>query len=309
MKRILRAAALAALAAIALFVAGSWLLAERLTGARPAAIGAPPQDFPYPVEPVSFASADGQTLAGWLLPSPSGRRAGGDGNAATTPAIPRSSSTKGIVLLHGYGGSRKQMLPRARFLCAAGYTTLLYDARACGESTGERISFGYRERQDVIAAVALLKERGCTDIACLGVSQGGATVLFAADDLPDLKCVICESVYDEMAHAVDGRVRHYTLMPGWLGACLVVPFAERRLELSIDEVRPVDHIARLRCPVFIVSGDEDDKTSPEDTRRLFDAAREPKELWLVPEARHEDLRRFPGYEEKVCGFLARHFDR
>src|SRR5437773_8376842 len=46
-------------------------------------------------------------------------------------------------------------------------------------------------------------------IACLGVSQGGATILFAAAELANVKCVICESVYDEMIHAVDRRMRHY----------------------------------------------------------------------------------------------------
>ena len=142
------------------------------------------------------------------------------------------------MLLHGYGGTRSQMLPRARFCRDMGFTVLLYDARACGESTGDHISFGYSERHDLIAAVNVLKECGCKDIACLGVSQGGATILFAADDLPELTCVICESVYDEMEHAVDRRLRHYTMLPGWLGASLLVPFAERRIGLSIDDVKP-----------------------------------------------------------------------
>jgi len=140
------------------------------------------------------------------------------------------------------------------------------------------------------------------------VSQGGATILLAADDLPDLKCAICESVYDEMDHAVDRRLRHYTGLPGWLGASLMVPFAEQRIGLSIDAVKPVEHIGKLRCPVLIISGAHDDKTWPEDTQRLFDAARAPKELWMIPDARHEDLFRFPGYEEKTRDFLKRYLD-
>ena len=45
-----------------------------------------------------------------------------------------------------------------------------------------------------------------------------------------------------------------------------------------------------------------------DTHRLFDAACQPKELWMIPEAKHEDLFRFAGYQEKVLTFLQRHFD-
>jgi dipeptidyl aminopeptidase/acylaminoacyl peptidase len=276
------------LAAAVLFVGGSWIYAQRLTRARPSAVGEPPADFPGSLAPITFTTTDRQTLSGWLAPAEKRDRA--------------------IVLLHGYGGNRKQMLPRARFFREQGYTVLLYDARACGESTGEAITFGYRERHDLIAAVKYLQDAGHRQIACLGVSQGGATILFAADELPGVKCVICESVYDEMRHAVDGRMRHYTGVPGSVGACLMVPFAENRLGISIDDVKPIEHIAKLRCPVFIISGVNDDKTSSADTQRLFDAAREPKQMWLVPDARHEDLFRFAGYEEKVGGFMNRHID-
>jgi len=222
--------------------------------------------------------------------------------------VPAANSKRAIILLHGYRGNRKQMLPRARFIRAQGYTALLYDARACGESSGDVITFGYRERHDVIAAVKFLQDRGCQDIACLGVSQGGATILFAAEELRNVKCVICESVYDEMIHAVDRRMRRYTGVPGCLGACLMVPFAEQRLGLSIDEVRPAEYIGKVPCPVFIISGERDDRTWPEDTQRLFEAAREPKDLWMIPEARHEDLFRYAGYEKKVRAFLQRHVE-
>ena len=106
-------------------------------------------------------------------------------------------------------------------------------------------------------------------------------------------------VYDDMRHAVDRRMRRYTALPGWLGAPLMVAFAEQRLDLSIDDVKPADHIGKLPCPVFIISGTKDDRTWPEDTQRLFEAAKEPKELWMIDGARHEDLFRFAGYEEKV----------
>jgi uncharacterized protein len=288
MKRLLRWSLLALAMIGVLYVGVSWHLANHLTGPHPHVVGPPPSRFPYPIEEVSFTTSDDHTLAGWLISA--------------------DKSNKGIVLLHGYTGNRQNMLPRAHFLRDQGFTALVYDARACGESTGDCITFGYRERHDLIAAVKLLQARGCKEIACLGVSQGGATILFAAEDLPGLKCVICESVYDEMEHAVDCRMRHKTGLPGWIGASLLVPFAERRIGLSIGDIKPVDHIGKLRCPVFILSGERDDKARPEDTQRLFDAAREPKELWMVPDASHEDLCRFPGYQEKIGDFLKRCFE-
>lgn len=271
-----------------LFVGGSWLSAQRLTRARHVAVGAAPHDFPFPLKNITFTTSDAENISGWLVPAPASKRA--------------------IVLLHGYTGNRKHMLPRARFFRELGYTVLLYDARACGESSGDAITFGYRERHDLIAAVKLLKDRGCDQIACLGVSQGGATILFAAKELEGVKCVICESVYDEMTNAVDRRIRRFTLMPGSVGACLMVPFAEHRLDLGIDDVKPIDHIAKLPCPVFVISGERDDRTWPEDTQRLFEAAREPKELWMISEARHQDLFGFPEYQTRVKAFLQHHIE-
>jgi pimeloyl-ACP methyl ester carboxylesterase len=288
MWRRLRWVALIVMTAALLFIGGSYFYALRLTRARQTPVGPPPSDFPYPIETLAIATPDEQTLAAWLVSA--------------------DDKKKAVILLHGWGGTRKHMLARARFLREQGCTALLYDARACGESTGDAVTFGYRERADLLAALKLLKDRGYERIGCLGVSQGGATICFAADELGGVRCVICESVYDDMTHAVDRRMRYYTGTPGWLGAALIVPFAEQRLALSIDDVKPVDHIAKLRCPVFVISGTNDTRAWPEDALRLFDAAAQPKQMWMVPEAKHEDLFRFPGYQDRLLAFLKAHLD-
>lgn len=288
MKRILQWMVVVVVVAAMLFFGVSWLAAVLLTRARPTEVGAPPSDITYPIESIHIGTTDGETLAGWFIPA--------------------ENRAKSIVLLHGKAGNRKHMLPRARFFRELGYSVLLCDARACGESSGMHITFGYREKGDVIAAVQFLKDRGHPNIACLGVSQGGATILFASEELPDVKCVICESVYDDMTNAVDRRTRRYLGVPGWLAASLVVPLAEQRLNLSIHEVRPVAYVDKLACPLLVISGTHDDRAWPEDTQRLFDAAREPKELWMVEDAGHHDLFQQPGYQEKVVAFLNRHLD-
>jgi pimeloyl-ACP methyl ester carboxylesterase len=266
------------------FVGGSWFCAYKLTGPYSRQVGRPPADFPFAVEDVSWQTADVQTIRGWFLP------------AATTD--------RAIVLLHGYAADRRMMLPRAKFFREHGYNVLLYDARACGESSGPCVTMGYRETADLVGGLDWLKNRGIRHIACLGVSQGGATILLAADKLGDVRCVICESVYDELAHAVANRFRHYFGILGGLGSCLIVPIAEQRTGVALSEVKPVECIGKLSCPAYVISGDRDTKTLSEDTHRLFEAARGPKELWLVPDAAHQDLYGTE-YEGKVLQFLKR----
>jgi dipeptidyl aminopeptidase/acylaminoacyl peptidase len=268
-----------------LFVLASGFFAYRLTDPHSRPVGSPPTDFPFPIEEATWETSDNKTIRGWLVPA--------------------TNSDRAIVLLHGQGGDRRSMLPRAKFFRQHGYNVLLYDARACGESSGDYVTMGFLEARDLEAGLKWLRAKGMRRVACLGVSQGGATILLAAEKLGDVRCVVCESVYDELAHAVDRRFRLYFGIPGWLGGCLVIPIAEYRTGVKMDEVKPVKGITRLSCPVFIISGDQDTRTRPEDTERLFDAAVQPKELWMVPGAGHNDLYG-ADYESKVLEFLEKY---
>ena len=80
------------------------------------------------------------------------------------------------------------------------------------------------------------------------------------------------------------------------------------LGVGVDELRPIESIRQLHCPVLILSGTADRHTTEAQTRALFAAANEPKELWLVQGASHDDLFRFDksGYAAHVLGFLDRH---
>src|SRR5437773_9722004 len=82
---------------------------------------------------VLFQSASGTTIHGWLIKGKAGAGA--------------------IVLMHGVRATRLNMLERARFLSNAGYSVLLFDFQAHGESVGDHITFGYLESKDAQAAV------------------------------------------------------------------------------------------------------------------------------------------------------------
>ena len=279
---------------LVLFIVASWVSARVFIGSHHCTIGAPPATFPYPVESVSFHTADSLTMRGWYCPA---SVVSSDASPAASPAV---------ILLHGYTSNRIDMLGKARTLHDAGYSTLMYDARGCGESDGEKISMGYFETADLVAAVNYLRDRGTREIGVIGVSQGGATIAMAADHLAGVRCAILESTYDDMDHAIDRRFRHYLGVPGWLGASVMVPFAEGRLGCCVHGISPVARIAKLGCPVMIISGEKDTRVPVEDTERLFEAAREPKILWLIPGADHEDLQRVAPaeYDRRVLAFLA-----
>lgn len=267
----------------------SWRAATDHTNPVPSRVGEPPDNFPIALEPIEFRTRDGLTLRGWHG---------------------RAEDERGtVILLHGFRANRTQMLSRARWYAEQGFSVFLYDARATGESEGDRISIGYHETDDLTAALHWVRERGATRIICHGLSQGGATILLAAERLGnEVVAAICESTYDTALNAVDRRFRQRVGLPGWLAGIFYRPFIEMRLAADARDIAPIDHIAALPCPVFILAGEDDTHTLKADTIRLYEAAQEPSTLWLVPDTAHTDLyaAKPSTYEQKLGAFIDVH---
>ncbi|MBI4624136.1 MAG: alpha/beta hydrolase [Verrucomicrobia bacterium] len=184
---------------------------------------------------------------------------------------------------------------------------LLYDARAHGESGGDLVSFGWFETRDLLGALDWLRTRGFHKFGCVGVSQGGGTIALAAAKLHGVRWVVLESVYPTLSNAIDRRFRRTFGLPGWFAAALMVPLAEWRIGINAGTISPRDAIARLSCPVLVMSGDHDEHTRPEDAREVFEHASEPKSFWLVPGAAHVDLYGYAkhDYEVRLLEFIAK----
>jgi len=128
-------------------------------------------------ESVDFASEDGTRLSGWFVPSLSADDVIDLGDKALCRKRP------GVVLCHGIGGNRSQLLPLAAWLNRQGFEVLLFDFRACGLSTGNTRSLGLWERSDALAAAHYLAGRSTVDprrLALIGIDVGGFAALGAA---------------------------------------------------------------------------------------------------------------------------------
>ncbi|MBV8503087.1 MAG: alpha/beta fold hydrolase [Paucibacter sp.] len=266
--------------------AASFAAGEMLSRPARARLGAPPIELK--ADSVVLRCAKGLRVAGWFA-----RR---DGELGA------------ILLLHGVRGNRADMLARAQWLAALGYSVLLIDLPAHGESEGNRISFGLREAEGVRAALAFLRqELPGQRIGVIGVSLGAAaTVLAHVEPAPD--ALVLESMYPTIEEAVADRLEQRLGRPGrWLAPLLTMQLP-LRLGISPAQLRPIDAMASLQAPVLVVAGSEDRHTTLAESERLFAAAGEPREIWVVQGAAHVDLHDFDpdGYETRVLGFLRRH---
>ncbi len=261
---------------------------ELLSGAVPTAVNTLSTDLPVePVQiPVDANSRDeNASVRGWLV---RGVRGGGI-----------------VLLVHSIRSNRVEMLSRARFLNEQGYGALLIDLQAHGETPGDRITFGLRESENVEAAVAYLRNAFPGErIAAIGVSLGAAAIVLAKKPLK-LDAVVLESLHPTIKEAVENRLRLHLGQFGPILAPLLLSQISLRLNISPDELNPINRIGDLNAPLLLISGTDDRHTTVAETQRLFDAARQPKELWIVPGGGHFNMHTYAGkeYEEHISSFL------
>jgi uncharacterized protein len=170
------------------------------------------------------------------------------------------------------------MLDRARFLSQAGYSVLLFDFQAHGESPGQHITFGYLESRDARAAVAFARARLPREkIGVIGVSMGGAAMMLAEPPLA-VDGVVLEQVYPTLHQAIADRIS--MRLGSW--SRVLTPLLSwqlnPRLGLSEEMLRPIDHAAKIVCPKFFIGGSDDRHTTPAEVRKMFESAANPKEL-------------------------------
>lgn len=260
-----------------------------LTGSAPSAVGTLSIDFP--VKSVQIPGKNKSPVHGWLT---YGEPGGGV-----------------VLLVHSIRSNRLEMLSRARFLKNQGYSTLLIDLQAHGETAGERITFGLRESEDVEASVTFLRKTFPGErIGAVGVSLGAAAIVLAKQNLK-LDAVILESLHPTIEEAVNNRLKLHFGNYGSVFLPLMLFQLSFYLDTPIHELNPISRINDLNSPSLFISGTQDAHTTQTEAERLYAAARIPKDLWIVPGAGHFNMHTYAGktYEQRVSAFLSQHLQQ
>ena len=234
-------------------------------------------------EEVSFTTSDGLELRGWYIPSK---------NRAAVIAFP------------GRSGPQRP----ARMLARHGYGVLLFDRRGEGESEGDPNILGWKGERDVRAAVEFLRGRPDVDpgrIGGIGLSVGGEMMIEAAAESEGLAALVSEG-------AGIRSVREALAIPGTrmkieatLAHAVVTP-AVALFSNSLPPASLVDLSERIAPPpVLFIYAIPGQGGEAELTETYFEAAREPKELWLVPGSEHTGgIEAQPEeYERRVIAFF------
>lgn len=241
-------------------------------------------------EVVEFRAFDGLRLQGMFLYGSGGRSRGM------------------IVFAHEFMSDMYSAARYCRGLLDAGYDVFSFDFRNHGGSTREE---DYRplqwctdrELHDILGAIAyvedwLERQSRPPEIGLFGISRGGAACLLAASRNPAIKAIVTDGAF-----STDKVIEHF--MKRWAGIFAKVRLVyenhppmfwrflrwllfrecKRKLGIRLPSVRKAILNMEPR-PIFLIHGEKDGYIPVDQSRILYAAAKDPKSMWIVPGAKH-----------------------
>ncbi len=208
--------------------------------------------------------------------------------------IPEGEIRGGVLLAHCFTCSKSYKITRhiATGIESGGFAVLRFDFTGLGESEGDFADTSVTTHiDDLEAAAHYMKDRGFGACVMVGHSLGGAAVLLAAGNVPEVKAVVAiaaPATADHIKHVFTDQDVGQALHTGRVE----VKIAGRPFSISaeffqdLERHGTLDHIAALDRPLLVIHGTADRIVSIEESEKIFAAARQPRWFAAIPEANH-----------------------
>jgi alpha-beta hydrolase superfamily lysophospholipase len=249
-----------------------------------------PFEFQADYEEVELVTADGINFGAWHFRQP--------------------GSPQTIIISGGHKGQRQGALGISVALWRKGFNVITYSYRGMPASDIAPVTFGIKEVLELQAVIAFARKRiPSARIGLLGYSMGAVVSLLGAAGEPGVQALVLDSPFSDLRRLLVENVRAAIKLPGTAFVWLAGVMFWVRTRSKLSECSPKDVLSSLEPrPLFFIHGGADAITSVNHSRRLYDAYRGPREIWIVQGAPHTGgyFADRPLYVERVAGFFARH---
>jgi uncharacterized protein len=227
------------------------------------------------LQDVSLSTPDGTDLKGWLI-------------------RPVRDNGSAVILLHGLSDNRGGMIGYAQLLLPAGYSVLMPDARAHGESGGVLATYGLLERQDIHQWISWLVDRTHPECVFGFAESMGAAQLLQSLPVEGRFCAVAvESPFSDFRQIAYDRMGQTFHLGPRLGETLLRPVvetaflrAEQKYGLRMEQVSPEQAITESQTPLLLIHGADDHNIPPRHSERILHARPRNTEIWRVASADH-----------------------
>jgi pimeloyl-ACP methyl ester carboxylesterase len=218
---------------------------------------------------IKLKTKDSLTLAGWLI------------------RVPHAKGT--IAIFHGHGSEKSANLSQSNTFNEMGYSTLLIDFRAHGQSEGNICTIGYREAEDVKLVYDYLKGNGESNIILYGISLGAATITRAVSiyHLTPAK-IILEMPFASLPATVEGKIRMAGLPPEPIAGLLTFWGGSLNGFWAFG-MKPREYVKDIKCPVLLQWGKKDKGVTESEIKEIFKNIPSSKEFVVYENSGHQNL--------------------
>ena len=257
-----------------------------------------PAHYHLRFEEVFFNSRDGTRLNGWFVP-------------ATGAAVGT------VVHFHGNHGNQTYSFKQVHWLPAKGFNVFTFDYRGYGRSEGKPSKRGVYE--DSVAAIEyILKKPGIDhdNVFVFGQSLGGANAIVAVakNDFPQIRAIAVEGAFD--SYRAEARERMEATTRENIGnvPCLSLQIWPVSFFAVTDSYSPGEYIHQISpIPVLLIHCLQDATVYYQHSERLYEAAKDPKQLWLINGCSHvgvfTEAQSDSSYRQKLVQFFMDHRKR
>ena len=251
-----------------------------------------PSDLNLQSETVLLKTKEGFELNGWLI-----------------KAAQQGKGT--ILILHGVSESKIAGLRMAKEFYVRNYNVFLYDSRHHGDSDGRFCTYGYHEKTDAQMVIDYLSNRNDMTLGKIGLfgwSMGAAVAIQVAAVDKRIAAVVAESGFATLRTVFDDYQKRMIKLPWHYLRNIVIKRSEYLAKFKANAVAPVEAVKNIHIPIFLLHGTEDNLIKYNYSERVYAAAKAPKELWLIPGARHNDMMEVGGeeYTRRIVDFFEQH---
>jgi len=212
-----------------------------------------------------------------------------------------------VVYMHGNSSCRLEALDELPLVLQSGVTLLAFDFAGCGQSEGDHVTLGYREKDDAKAVVDFLRRSGwVSTIALWGRSMGAATALLHGHRDPSIAGLILDSSFTSLKRLAleiveQAQMKHVpsVLINAFLK--MMRSSVRKRTGLDILKLEPIKDVDTCFIPAVFVAALGDRFISPQHTRDICERYAGEKSMLMV-EGGH-NARRPAYFMNSVSSFI------
>ena len=220
------------------------------------------------------------------------------------------TSDKAVICLHGYTSEgMKDNIGLSDYYLKRGYRMFLVDARAHGQSEGQYIGFGCKDRFDVMKWIRwMVKECGSSvRILLHGTSMGGATALMTSGlPLPkQVKGIISDCGFTSPKYVFTHVLHTMYHLPAFPMIQLSDFINKRKAGYGLDECNAAREVRKAKVPILLIHGDADTFVPCYMCREIYENCASPKKMLIVKGAAHAEsyYKNTKEYEKALNEFI------